>query len=349
MVFYEQVIQDALLRMICLEYKIPCVDITAEYQALQHQLNTFPNTELVAIRHLLSFPIRSLKLFGITFFQEPYYENYLGNGANAKHWKNDRPPKKIDLHQLDVQFAYFLKYFINDSRLVIDQFCLDHGVHVFVEKPITLVVEEANILISLAKRKGLVLQCGHIEHFNPGFKFVRPQLSCPVFVETQRFAPFKTRGSDISVIFDLMIHHLDIILSIVDSRITSIEAVGANVFTAFFDFAKVKITFANGCIAKLAVSRVHASSVRTLSIFQEEDCFYIDMNNNSCNINPMNSAAAISKEISLAKMDALEEELSDYLEAIASKRSPIVSGEDARNALALAIQIYDIIGLHSYK
>lgn len=122
MVFYEQGIQDALLRMICLEYKIPCMDITAEYQTLQHQLNTFPNTGLVAIRHLLSFSIRSLKLFGITFFQEPYYEGYLGNGANAKHWENGTLPKKIDLHQLDVQFAYFLKYFINDSRLAIDQY-----------------------------------------------------------------------------------------------------------------------------------------------------------------------------------------------------------------------------------
>ncbi len=239
------------------------------------------------------------------------------------------------------------------THFEIAKFFLDHGAHVFVEKPITLVVEEANILISLAKAKGLVLQCGHIERFNPGFKFVRPQLSCPVFIEAQRFAPFKTRGSDISVIFDLMIHDLDIILSIVNSKITSIEAIGANVFTTLFDLANVKITFEDGCIAKLAVSRVHASSVRTLSIFQEEGCFYIDMNKNSCHISPMNSAnhkdtfpffpAALLEEISLAKTDALEEELGDYLEAIASKRLPTVSGEDARNALALAIQIYDII------
>ena len=239
------------------------------------------------------------------------------------------------------------------THFEIAKFFLSHGVHVFVEKPITTAVEEANILIELAKKNGLVLQCGHIERFNPGFKFIRPQLSKPLFIETQRFAPFKNRGSDISVIFDLMIHDLDIILSIVNSKIAAIEAVGSNIFTTFFDLASVQLTFENGCVARLAVSRVHPTSVRTLCIFQEDMCFYIDMHKNICQVSHMNSvfhkdvfpcfSQAGAEEVHLEQADALKDELTDYLNVIISRREPVVSGEDARDALAIAVRIYDII------
>lgn len=120
LVCYESGIQAPIMRLLCSQYQVPLLDITTQYRELEQQLNTLPNTGLVAITHLLSLPITSLKLFGITFFRESYYEGYFGHGANSVHWTNNELPKKIWKHQLDIQYVYFLKKICQDPRLSID-------------------------------------------------------------------------------------------------------------------------------------------------------------------------------------------------------------------------------------
>ena len=122
LVFYEQGIQTSILKMLCTDNKIPSCDITWKYRELEALLNTFPNTGIVAISHLLSLPIASLKLFGLTFFKEPYYEGYLGAGTNSQYWADGALPRKIWKHQLDVQYEYFLKYLAPNPCLSIDEY-----------------------------------------------------------------------------------------------------------------------------------------------------------------------------------------------------------------------------------
>ena len=129
LVFYEQGIQTSILKMICTDQKIPSYDISWKYRELETALKTAPNTGLVAISHLLSLPIASLKLFGLTFFKESYYKDYPGNGAKPEYWSEGKLPRKIWNHQLDVQYAYFLEQLLTDPRLCMDerskQICLE--------------------------------------------------------------------------------------------------------------------------------------------------------------------------------------------------------------------------------
>ncbi|OGT47913.1 MAG: UDP-N-acetyl-D-glucosamine dehydrogenase [Gammaproteobacteria bacterium RIFCSPHIGHO2_12_FULL_38_11] len=242
------------------------------------------------------------------------------------------------------------------SHFDIAQFFLENGVHVFIEKPITTTIEQADALIQIAKKNNLVLQVGHIERFNPAFQFIQPQLSYPLFIEAQRLTSFKLRGSDISVILDLMIHDIDIILSMTNSPITDIRATGANVLTPFIDIANARIEFKNGCVASLTASRINSIPVRRLRIFQHDAYLYVDMNRNICRIRKKADTEMFpgvpnidSEEKHLIKGDALKDEINAFLNSIIKKSSPIVSGEDARNALGIAMQITHIITENNAK
>lgn len=232
----------------------------------------------------------------------------------------------------------------------IAQFFLAHGVHVLIEKPITTTVEEANILIGIAKKNGLVLQVGHIERFNPAFQFINPETCCPVFIEAQRLTSFKLRGSDVSVILDLMIHDIDIVLSLTKSKVKDIRATGASVLTPLIDIANAHIEFENGCVASVTASRINMSSERRLRVFQHDTYFNIDLNRNVFRARKKAQTEMFpgipnidSEEVQLEKGDALKVEITDFLDAILHHRSPIVTGEAARDALAVAMQITTII------
>ncbi|MDE1924012.1 MAG: Gfo/Idh/MocA family oxidoreductase, partial [Gammaproteobacteria bacterium] len=154
---------------------------------------------------------------------------------------------------------------------------LDAGAHVLVEKPMTVTVAEGESLIAAAKRAGRILQVGHLERFNAAMRALAPILAVPRFIESARLAPFKNRGTDVDVVLDLMIHDIDLILSIVRSPVVSVDAIGTSVFSGEVDIANARLRFANGCVANATASRVSLKTERKLRLFQDESYVSIDL------------------------------------------------------------------------
>lgn len=232
----------------------------------------------------------------------------------------------------------------------IAQFFLENHVHVLIEKPITTTVEQADHLIGLAQKNNLILQVGHIERFNSAFQFMNPQLNNPLFIEAQRLTAFKLRGTDVSVILDMMIHDVDIILSLVDAPIADIRATGANVLSPHIDIANAHIEFQNGCVASITASRINTSSERRLRVFQRDAYFNVDLHRHICRIRRKAKTEMFPgvpdiafEEKYLEKGDALKDEIDNFLLSIIEKKPPAVSGQAARDALATAIRITNII------
>ena len=232
----------------------------------------------------------------------------------------------------------------------IAQFFLENHIHVLIEKPITTTIDEANKLIQIAQKNNLVLQVGHVERFNPTFQFVRPLLNKPLFIESQRLTSFHLRGSDVSVILDLMVHDIDIILSLVHSPISDIRASGASVLTPLIDIANARLEFENGCVASVTASRINSASIRRLRVFQHDAYFNVDLQRNICRIRRKAKTEMFpgvpnidSEEKHLENGDALKAEIDSFLNTIIHKKNPIVSGVAARDALAVALQITHII------
>jgi predicted dehydrogenase len=226
---------------------------------------------------------------------------------------------------------------------------LEAGIPVLVEKPIARTLPEADAMISAALRAGAPLAVGHTERFNPAVAAARPILTDPRFIEVHRLGTFPERSLDIDVVFDLMIHDLDVLLSLVRSRIESIEAVGVPVLTDRVDIANARLRFANGCIANLTASRISRERVRKIRFFQPATYLSIDYATQKVDVwqltgngGPM--PAIEGGEIEVANEEPLARELADFVDAIARRRPPLVTGEDGRRALALAAAIAGAIG-----
>ncbi len=224
--------------------------------------------------------------------------------------------------------------------------CLEHGVHVLVEKPITETLDEAAALVALANRCRLVLQVGHLERFNAAILALEGTLGVPRFVESHRLAPFKERGTDVNVVLDLMIHDIDLIQSLVGAPIESIDAVGTSVFSAGLDIANARIRYANGCVANTTASRVSMKTERKLRIFQDDAYISIDLQQKVLTIvrkPPPDSGAAPGQvtleERSYEQGDALKMEIEAFLHCVREGKPPVVSGEDGMRALETAIRI----------
>jgi predicted dehydrogenase len=224
------------------------------------------------------------------------------------------------------------------------------GAHALVEKPITATAEEARELIALAASKGLVLQVGHLERFNPVILAVEGELANPRFIESNRLAPFKPRGTDVSVVLDLMIHDIDLIEHVVRSPITSIDAIGAPVFTDEIDIANARIRFANGCVADVTASRISLKAERKLRIFQADAYLSIDLQQKLLSIvrkPALLGEGALPKvdleERSFEQGDALKDEIRSFLDAVRRGARPVVSGEDGLRALETATRIAELV------
>ena len=226
---------------------------------------------------------------------------------------------------------------------------LDAGIHVLVEKPITKTVEEAQDLVERAQSRDLILQVGHIERFNAPIIKMREIVSRPVFIEAHRLGPFAARVQDIGVVMDLMIHDLDIILELVASPVTSIEAVGVSVFTTYEDIANARLHFESGCIANITASRVSPKKQRKIRIFQEDGYISIDCAKPSMEFfqkapvkrpKPGEMAEEIvRKRFRLKREEPLKVELAHFLNCVQLDQQPQITGEKARDALQLAIEI----------
>jgi predicted dehydrogenase len=219
------------------------------------------------------------------------------------------------------------------------------GVAVLIEKPIARSLAEADAMISAAKTTGAILAVGHSERFNPALAAVRPAVADPRFIEVHRLGTFPQRSLDIDVIYDLMIHDLDVVLSLVKSPVSSIEAVGVAVLTPRFDIANARLRFANGCIANLTASRISRDRVRKLRLFQQAAYVSIDFAAQTAQhwrLVKVPGGAAPSIEgqnVDVVSDEPLKRELIDFTTAVACRRSPLVTGEDGRRALELADQI----------
>ncbi len=223
---------------------------------------------------------------------------------------------------------------------------LERGISVLVEKPITRTVEEADALIAAAKASGATLAAGHTERYNPAVAAVMPLVSTPRFIEVHRLGVFPDRSLDIDVVFDLMIHDLDIILAIVKAEVTAIEAVGVPVLTDKFDIANARLRFATGCIANVTTSRISKERVRKIRFFQPDAYISIDYAEQEVEGYRLKRREGQRPEIQGGKLpvvreEPLKRELADFVQAVRDKRAPLVSGEDGRRALALAQAIAD--------
>jgi predicted dehydrogenase len=215
------------------------------------------------------------------------------------------------------------------------------GIDVLVEKPLTSTVEEGKALVELAVRKGRVLQVGHLERFNPALLALDGLITQPRFIECHRLAPFTERGTDVDVVLDLMIHDLDVILSMVPSPLRAVEAVGVPVLSSSVDIANARLRFANGCIANLTASRVSLKRERKLRIFQADAYLAVDFGERRvriCRREPGDDgqAALVLEDREVPESDPLETEIHAFLQAVARREPPPVSGWDGLRALEVA-------------
>lgn len=227
---------------------------------------------------------------------------------------------------------------------------LERGIHVLMEKPIATTVEEARELVELAARKRCILQVGHLERFNPAIVAAASRLQTPRFVESHRLAPFKQRGTDVSVVLDLMIHDIDLIQELVREPIESIDAVGATVFSGEIDIVNARIRFRGGCVANTTASRISLKQERKIRIFQDDAYLSIDMQQKILTVirkkdeAPVESPAQVSiEEESFEQGDALLAEIEAFLAACRDGSEPVVTGEDGLRALDTATQISQLI------
>ena len=223
---------------------------------------------------------------------------------------------------------------------------LNAGAHVLVEKPITETVAEAREMIELAASRKRVLQVGHLERFNAAILAAEPYLRSPRFVECVRMAPYRERGTDVNVVLDLMIHDIDIVQTIVDAPITSIDAVGTPVFSDEIDIANARIHFADGCVANVTASRVSVKTERKLRIFEDDAYLSLDLQQKIMTLirkrppsDPPGPLPVIIEEQNLDQGDALKAEIESFLDCIRNGRAPVVSGEAGLMALETAMRI----------
>ncbi|MFO7859391.1 MAG: Gfo/Idh/MocA family oxidoreductase [Ectothiorhodospiraceae bacterium] len=225
--------------------------------------------------------------------------------------------------------------------------CLEHGLHVLVEKPMTTTLAEADELVDRARQSGRILQVGHLERFNAAVRALAERVGTPMFIECHRMAPFNPRGADVSVILDLMIHDIDIILKLVDRPVARIDANGAPVIATDTDIASARIQFDNGCVANVTASRVSLKAERKMRLFQRNCYIALDFQERSLDIrsrNPGRSGPPAMTDIQSEQQcfedgDALRAEIADFVDCIKTGRPPLVTGTDGRRALATAIEI----------
>jgi len=223
---------------------------------------------------------------------------------------------------------------------------LEAGAHVLVEKPMTTTVEEGVVLIETARNAKRILQVGHLERFNAAVQAVQPILAVPRFIESARLAPFKHRGTDVDVVLDLMIHDIDLILSIVRSPVVAVDAIGTRVFSEEIDIANARLRFANGCVANATASRVSRKTERRLRLVQDDA--YVSMDLQQKVLTVIRKGVGVGadgmpqvaiEESSYEQGDALKAEIEAFLEAAATGCAPPVTGEDGLLALRTAISI----------
>lgn len=237
---------------------------------------------------------------------------------------------------------------------------IESGKHVFLEKPITTTIEEAEAIIALATKYNVLGQVGHVERFNPAFIAVVPMIESPMFIETHRLAEFNPRGTDVPVVLDLMIHDLDAILSVVKSPVKHVSASGVAVLSESPDICNARVEFENGCVANITASRISMKNMRKSRFFQRDAYISVDYLEKTCEVVKMKeapetpgdfdlilqNAEGVKKQIyydnpEVLANNAILDELETFHDAIVNKTTPVVTLDDGTKALRLAYQIIE--------
>lgn len=219
---------------------------------------------------------------------------------------------------------------------------LEQGIHVLLEKPMTVTLAEADELIALADEKKVLLQIGHIERFNPAVTSLRPLLRSPRYLQAERSAPFTVRCTDVNVVLDLMIHDLDIVTDLAGSRPARVSAAGASIITKEIDSAAARIVFENGCVADVSASRVSDEKKRFLKVFDGDILYTADYQSQRSTRSQRGGDSVpelVSADLSTERRDTLYEEIASFIASVRSGSRPAVSGREGRNALELAAVI----------
>jgi predicted dehydrogenase len=224
--------------------------------------------------------------------------------------------------------------------------CIEAGVDILLEKPITTTLAEANDLIQRADARQMIFQVGHLERFNPAVMAMEKFLTVPVFIESSRISTFKNRGVDVDVVLDLMIHDIDIILSIVHSPLKSIQTVGAPVVTATTDIANARLVFENGATANVTASRIARNNIRKMRIFQPGSYINVDFASRKVMTihltDEIQANGAPGQEVEVVSFpagDALRDEIVHFVSSVRNRDQPLVSGHSGRRALEVALQV----------
>lgn len=221
---------------------------------------------------------------------------------------------------------------------------IEAGIDVLVEKPLTADIAQARQLVEAADSRGVILQVGHLERFNPAIRRLEGIIKEPKFVECHRLAPFVERGTDVDVVFDLMIHDIDVIASLVRSEIERVEAVGVPVLTDKPDIANARINFVNGCIANVTSSRVSLKRERKIRFFQPDAYISIDYDQRRAQIfyKPRPGAGWLdirTESVEIKEGDELADEIDSFLDCVKARRAPLVGGAEGLRALEIASMI----------
>ena len=237
---------------------------------------------------------------------------------------------------------------------VVARAAIDAGKHVMIEKPVTVTIEEADELIALAKQRGVLIQTGHVERFNRAVMAAQPYIHAPRFVQTDRLAPFNPRGSDVAVVLDLMIHDIDLVRTLVGGQVVELRATGVPVLTPMVDIANARLVFDHGAVANITASRVSRERMRKLRLFQLNGYLSLDLAAGTGEFYRLRADVDVAElarapaalesfleRISLegAPNEPLKLELESFVAAVRGERPVIVSGEDGREALAIALKI----------
>jgi predicted dehydrogenase len=253
----------------------------------------------------------------------------------------------------NVQAVSIVAPTVEHSRLAAD--FLKAGVDVMLEKPMTVTLEEADELVGLAADKSLILQVGHLERFNSAVTRMVEMTTRPMFIECNRLSPFPDRSTDVDVVLDLMIHDIDIILSLVRSPLKSISAVGIPVISKNVDIANARIEFESGCVANVTSSRISIKKERKIRLFQPDT--YISLNYQDQEIyayhripnkkDPDGKPEIVGGKVKVDKVEPLKAELDAFLSSVATRKRPLVSGEEGREALKVAMRVQNEIKVRS--
>ena len=221
--------------------------------------------------------------------------------------------------------------------------CLEAGVHVLVEKPIARSLQEADALLALARARGLVLQVGHLQRFNPAFQALAAAGGRPLFIDIERLAPFKPRGTDVDVVLDLMIHDLDLALALARAPVEAVSACGFRVLTGAIDIANARIEFADGCVASVSASRVSQSPLRKLRVFRHDAYVSADLQEQRLRHVRKGAGGIEETEEAFERADELRLQSEAFVRAVRERATPLVSGEQGRRVLALALQVGELV------